>query len=238
MSLIWINRKVIFLILLILLIGAGIYFISAFLPVDHSLSEDHSSNNDSNRAPLFEELPNRILSEDSQLLDTIDLNYFCSDPDSDVLSYSIIRNTEPDCGVSIDTGNLIDITPEYNWNGISCVTIQASDGELSANKSFAITVTPVNDPPTIINFYPMINPKIAVNESQKFTVTAIDVDHDVLEYCWYLNDSMVNENESNYIYIPSQENNGNYTVKVEAILSCNSATILKTENCNCHWNVI
>ena len=88
MSLNWINRKAIFLTLLVILIGTSIYLICAFLLVDYSLNEDGTSNNDSNRAPLFEELPNRILSEDSQLLDTIDLNYFCFDPDSDALSYS------------------------------------------------------------------------------------------------------------------------------------------------------
>ncbi len=228
MSLNWINRKVILLTSLIILIGAGVYLISAFLLVDHSLSEDDTSNNEPNRAPLFKELPNRILNEDSQLLDTIDLTYFCSDPDSDALSYSIIRNTEPNCGISINTEDMIDITPEYNWNGISSVTIQASDGELSANKSFAITVTPVNDPPTITNFYPMISPEINVNESQLFAVTALDVDHDVLEYRWYLNDSMVDGDNTNYVYTPSQENNGNYTVKVEAKVSDGICTLEQT----------
>jgi len=82
-----------------------IFFIDYFkdkidiISISIFLSMKRSPDIDSNKAPVLRELPDRILSEDSQLLDTIDLNYFCSDPDSDVLSYSIIRNTEPDCGV-------------------------------------------------------------------------------------------------------------------------------------------
>jgi PKD repeat protein len=68
--------------------------------------------------------------------------------DSD-LTFSIVDNTNPNCGVTIDSSNrYIDINPVANWYGTSDVTIQVSDdGNLTDTDTFQITVNPVNDAP-------------------------------------------------------------------------------------------
>ena len=102
-----------------------------------------------NIAPVIAGLPDRNLYEDSSLDDTIDL-WLCTwdgeTPDNG-LTFSIVSNTNPDCGVSIDGNRYIDISPAADWSGTSDVTIQVSDGYLTDTDEFRITVSPVNDIP-------------------------------------------------------------------------------------------
>ncbi len=93
-----------------------------------------------NRAPVISNLPDQTVYKDFPLLDVFDLDNFTIDPDSDVLTYSIISNTNPQCGISIDNESRIDIMPMSDWTGFSNVTIQASDGKLKAIDSFLINV--------------------------------------------------------------------------------------------------
>ncbi len=43
----------------------------------------------------------------------------------------------------------ITVTPAANQSGTATITITVSDGQLSASTSFVLTVSPLNDPPTI-----------------------------------------------------------------------------------------
>jgi hypothetical protein len=43
----------------------------------------------------------------------------------------------------------VTVTPATNQNGAATITVSVSDGQLSTNTSFLVTVNPVNDPPTI-----------------------------------------------------------------------------------------
>src|SRR4030095_10086186 len=45
----------------------------------------------------------------------------------------------------------VTVSPASNQNGTATITVTVSDGELSANDSFVLTVNAVNDPPTISN---------------------------------------------------------------------------------------
>ncbi|MFX1392906.1 MAG: transglutaminase-like domain-containing protein [Promethearchaeota archaeon] len=100
-----------------------------------------------NRAPNISDLPNQMLAENSQLFDAFDLDDYSSDIDSDILIFSIIGNTEPNCGVSIDEENRIDIIPTAYWYGISNITIQVSDGKLKASDTFKVNVSETKNPP-------------------------------------------------------------------------------------------
>jgi hypothetical protein len=103
-----------------------------------------------NQPPVITGLPDQVLDEDTVLENAFNLDDYASDPDEDdSLTYSIIGNTNPDCGVSIDTDNNIDINPTANWNGQSVVTIQVSDGRATDTDTLTITVNPINDPPVI-----------------------------------------------------------------------------------------
>lgn len=108
--------------------------------------------NSVNDAPSISGLPDRSLNEDTSLDNTIDLWYFTYDPDhaDSSLTFTITANTDPSCGVSIDSSRYIDINPAANWNGVSDVTVRATD-PLGAytQDTFRITVNPINDPPTL-----------------------------------------------------------------------------------------
>src|SRR5439155_374569 len=45
----------------------------------------------------------------------------------------------------------VTVSPALNQNGTATITVTVSDGQLSANDSFVLTVNAVNDPPTISN---------------------------------------------------------------------------------------
>jgi hypothetical protein len=82
---------------------------------------------------------------------TYDLWAYASDaetPDSG-LTFSIVGNTSPNCGVSIVSNRYIQVHPVHNWNGTSDVTVMVSDGQLTDTDTFRITVRPVNDAPVI-----------------------------------------------------------------------------------------
>ncbi|MFX1346308.1 MAG: transglutaminase-like domain-containing protein [Promethearchaeota archaeon] len=99
-----------------------------------------------NKAPVISNLPDQQLEKGSTRLDAFDLDDYTNDPDSDLLFYSIIGNTNSLCGVNIDSENKIDIIPDSEWIGVSNITIQASDGKLNATDVFMINVTGPEDP--------------------------------------------------------------------------------------------
>ncbi len=69
--------------------------------------------------------------------------------DAEALTYSIVGNTHPECGVVINEGKNIDIHPDANWFGTSAVTIQVTDGTLTDTDMFQVTVISVNDAPEV-----------------------------------------------------------------------------------------
>ncbi len=124
-----------------------------------------------NTSPTLVGVPDQSLNEDGVLNNAIDLWTYASDqetPDSG-LSFTIVGNTNPNCGVSIDTNRYISIGPLANWNGFSDVSIRVSDGSLTATDTFRITVNPVNDKPTNIGLSPS---SVAENQPSGTTVGA------------------------------------------------------------------
>ena len=64
-----------------------------------------------NQAPTISGLPNQTILEDGQIPNAFDLDDYAVDPDTIILAYAIIGNTAPNCGVSIDGENRIDVEP-------------------------------------------------------------------------------------------------------------------------------
>ncbi len=89
----------------------------------------------------------QTLAEDTFIENAFDLDDYAYEVEGDPLSFAIESVTDPNCGVSIDADNYIDIYPAPNWNGQCTVTVRVSDGFLTGTDSFVITVTPVPDPP-------------------------------------------------------------------------------------------
>ena len=82
--------------------------------------------------------------------DLYDLWQYGADPEVDAsrLTYRIVGNTNPECGVSIEGNRYLQVSPEANWNGVSVVSIEVTDGEFAAADTLTITVKPVNDAPS------------------------------------------------------------------------------------------
>jgi VCBS repeat-containing protein len=99
-----------------------------------------------------------------------------TDVDDDTLSYSLSVAPE---GMNIDSNTgAITWTPE---NGVTNepVTVEVSDASETAVQSFTITVTATNDAP-VIDSTPVT--VATEDEAYSYTVTATDIDDDILEY--------------------------------------------------------
>ncbi|UCC19867.1 MAG: hypothetical protein JSV62_00905 [Promethearchaeota archaeon] len=210
------NIKIIVIIIASALAGSGITTGVFFYIYNQPTGRDGE-----NKPPIISELPDITISEDSPQLDAFNLSDYSSDPESDPLNYSILVNSNPNCGVSIDTDNLVDIIPLAEWSGVSYVIIEVSDGKLTDTDVFKVNVTIVNDPLFIVDFSPLSYSEINENESQEFAITITDVDNTLFTYewnIWYkstgINFSYTGGTSENYIYETDYFSNGTHTVKV------------------------
>ena len=211
------NAKIIAIIIASALVGSGITAgVFIYLNIQPTGGGDGE-----NKPPSLSGLPNITLSEDSQQLDAFNLSDYSSDPESDPLTYSIIMNSNPNCGVSIDAENLVDIIPLAEWSGVSHVTIEVSDGKLTATDVFKVNVTIMNDPLFIVGFFPLSYPEIKENESQEFAITVSDVDNTLFTYewnIWYngtgMDFSYTGGTSENYVYDTDYDTDGTHAVKV------------------------
>jgi hypothetical protein len=105
-----------------------------------------------NDAPTIEGIPNQNLVEDTgDNQDLLNLEAYASDPETaaSALTYTLVSETATsivDC--SIDGSNNLDCTVQAGQVGTSFVTVEASDGSIADNDTFAVSVGNVNDPPT------------------------------------------------------------------------------------------
>tara|TARA_Y100000758_G_scaffold21845_1_gene15012 strand:+ start:189 stop:3287 length:3099 start_codon:yes stop_codon:yes gene_type:complete len=103
------------------------------------------------------------------------------DIDGDDLEYEITSG-EPyfDFVIEADT---ITISPHLNWFGETSLTVSASDGQESVDTGLSITVTPVNDAPTIEDI-----DDVTIDEDGGIDIvlSSADVDGDDLTYSFHL----------------------------------------------------
>ncbi len=79
---------------------------------------------------------------------TIDVLGNDTDPNGDALYVVFVG--APSNGTASTNGVTVTYTPTANWNGIDVFTYTISDtGNLTDNATVSVTVSPVNDPPTI-----------------------------------------------------------------------------------------
>lgn len=74
-----------------------------------------------------------------------------TDQDGDLLTYSIV-NGPTNGSLGAVSGDQVTYTPNTNYNGSDSFTFKVNDGLIDSanNATVAITVAPVNDPPTIL----------------------------------------------------------------------------------------
>jgi hypothetical protein len=90
-----------------------------------------------------------ILQEDIQS----SVKLVAADKDSgDTHVFSLVNNAPATAGVASIAGNTLTFVPKPNWNGTTSFTYRASDGKAFSNTAtVTVTVTPVNDVPSVAN---------------------------------------------------------------------------------------
>ena len=103
-----------------------------------------------NHAPTLSGVPDVSTNEDVPLVHALDLWTYANDQETPVsgLIYTITNVTNPSAGVSLEANQYVNVNPALNWHGTATVTVQVSDGSLTASDSFVVTVNSVNDPPS------------------------------------------------------------------------------------------
>ena len=103
------------------------------------------------------------------------------DPESDLLTFSIVANGAKGTAVITDAASgAYTYTPSGDENGVDTFTFLANDGGADSNvATVTVTITPVNDPPTIAGEPPTI---AASGVAYVFSPTGDDVDGNTLTY--------------------------------------------------------
>jgi VCBS repeat-containing protein len=148
---------------------------------DGSLSDTQSISitvTDVNEAPTITSSATANAAENQ----TVAIDVDATDPDAGaVLTYSIVGGVDAACfGIDSSTGALSFVpAPDFeapadaDANNVYEVQVQVSDGSLTATQNVSITVTDVNEAPTITS---SASTNAAENQTSAITVTAYDQD--------------------------------------------------------------
>ena len=100
---------------------------------------------------IITSLPDTTFTEDF-VPSALYLDLYFSDPDGDILSYSISNSNSSEISASIN-GSVLILNPIENWNGNTSLTIKAQDSQskLFIEDTFEITISAVNDAPYLSN---------------------------------------------------------------------------------------
>ena len=129
--------------------------------------------------PLCESVPNNTVPVASNGTLTViedtagTVTLVASDVDGDSLTYGVVTAPNSAHGTVTISGNKATFTPKPNWNGTTSFTYRANDGTANSNTAtISVTVTPVNDAPSVSNA------TLTVNEDTVGTLTlqVTDVD--------------------------------------------------------------
>jgi hypothetical protein len=129
---------------------------------------------------LVNEIADQTLQEDEPNF-SIDLSSIFSDPDGDILTYSVESSNESLVSASVQEKNLT-LSLALNQFGLATITLSASSDSESASTPFELVVTAVNDSPVFDN----LNQRIEIDEHipilEVYDFNASDQDTDTLLY--------------------------------------------------------
>lgn len=135
----------------------------------------------------------------------VNLEPKAEDPDKDNLIFTF---TSP-----LDENGQWQTT--YGDEGAYTVTITASDGELTASKEVLLIVRKKEEAPSIGSQNP-VESIVFVDEgaNTEFSITAVDLNKDILDYEWKLDGESVSEDVL-FGYSPDFDDAGSHTLKVD-----------------------
>jgi len=96
-----------------------------------------------NDAPVIAAVSDVTINEDNVSALTLS----ATDIDGDAITYSAVSDTNA-VTISVSSSTLT-LTPNANWNGVANIKAYASDGSAKDSTTFKLTVTSVNDAPTL-----------------------------------------------------------------------------------------
>ena len=121
-----------------------------------------------NYPPEFTEVPAQSTTEDT----SFDVELSATDINDDELTYNVSSVSE---GLSASvSGATLTVSPDENFFGEGSVTASVYDGENTVTTSFSVTVTPVNDEPSISEVADVTFPE---GDTASFTISVSDVDN-------------------------------------------------------------
>ncbi len=140
-----------------------------------------------NDAPQLN-VPDFSMDEDTSL--TIDLHNYSYDVDNSLTELSYACDVVAG-NLAIDLqNNLLTITPAQDWYGNATISCSVSDGELTDEDSFVVTVLPVNDAPQL-NI-----PDMTMDEDTNLSIElqqyTLDVDNELEELSYNCSTSSTN----------------------------------------------
>ncbi|MDP6612064.1 MAG: tandem-95 repeat protein [Candidatus Marinimicrobia bacterium] len=184
-----------------------------------------------NDAPVIAAVSDVTINEDNVSAVTLS----ATDIDGDAITYSAVSDTNA-VTTSVSSSTLT-LTPNSNWHGVANIKAYASDGSLKDSTSFKLTVTSVNDAPTLT----AITETLSTDEETvlKVAFKGEDVDGDDLTYAYASDTSGVaathNTAKDSLVLTPVTDFFGNAIITVsvsDGSLSDTSSFTLNVININ------
>jgi predicted outer membrane repeat protein len=160
--------------------GSALITVTVTDPGDLSGSDTFTLTvNPVNDAPTVSDIPDTTINEDTT---TGNINFTVSDLESPAGSLIVTASSNnqtlvPDANITLggSGGNrTINITPAANQNGSAIITVVASDGSLTGQDTFTLTVNPVNDAPTVSDISNTSTDEDTPTGNINFTVSDVD----------------------------------------------------------------
>jgi hypothetical protein len=154
---------------------------------DKAYPEFNETNNSASQVmkieypPVLLPLPDLILNEDTVLENATSLFFYISDKDTILANLVItIDSSDTNCSLVMNEYLSFNIIPNSDWFGTLNATISVSDGLVSVNDTFMITVLPKPDAPRFKD----IEKKIYSTEDEELHtfIEAFDPDMDTILY--------------------------------------------------------
>ena len=135
-----------------------------------------------------------------------------SDIDEDVLTISDVTVDEGSVAIQ---GGQVSYTPDENFNGTATITYTVSDGNgATATGTLVVTVTAVNDAPTLADFTAATNQNEALTIDVIANVEDVDTDDTHTIVSATSSDGTVEIVDGKLVYTPSEDYSGEVTIDV------------------------
>jgi len=133
------------------------------------------------------------------------------DPEGDgvVLSWTLDGKNVP------AAGGAYGFAPDYAMAGLHVIIVSASDGNMTSQHRWNVSVVNVNRAPLYVDWTPAQDPTVTELDTLHFNASAVDDDGDTVTYHWTLDGSTTVVGQA-FDYTPDYRASGNHTVEVFA----------------------